>query len=177
MQKSSIHPSLFQSIPDSAPNEEWRVVPGLPRVHVSSMGRVLVDGNLRNLYPQYGQRAIRPYLTFGHQYKKWLVHRLVALAFLGPSTLFVNHRNGIKFDNRACNLEYVTHSENVRHAYALGLNEAVRAAARKLTEQQVRSIKSALRRRVSQRSLALRYHVNKHTIWRIAHATSWKHIV
>lgn len=43
------------------------------------------------------------------------VHRLVALAFLGPAPIDktdVNHINEIKTDDRICNLEYMTHAEN-----------------------------------------------------------------
>lgn len=57
------------------------------------------------------------------------VHRLVADAFLGPSHLMVNHRNGIKYDNRIENLEYVTNAQNVKHAYDTGLNANVAAQA------------------------------------------------
>jgi hypothetical protein len=51
------------------------------------------------------------------------VHRLVAETFI-PNHLkkkFVNHINGIKIDNRLENLEWVSHSENIRHAFLSGL--------------------------------------------------------
>jgi hypothetical protein len=52
--------------------------------------------------------------------KSYSVHRLVAIAFLGKpeqNNLDVNHRNGIKADNRPSNLEWCTRSENELHSY------------------------------------------------------------
>lgn len=52
---------------------------------------------------------------------QYRVHRLVALAFLGDSDLEVNHKNGVKDDNRVENLEYVTSKQNSVHAVEMGL--------------------------------------------------------
>lgn len=49
--------------------------------------------------------------------KMMSVHRLIALEFCeghSPDKV-VNHKNGIKTDNRAANLEWITQAENVIH--------------------------------------------------------------
>lgn len=70
-----------------------------------------------------------------------LVHCLVAEAFLGPvpDGFEVNHKHGIKTDNRDSEIEYLTHSENNLHSYRTGLKKprvdqmvAVRRKPRKI---------------------------------------------
>lgn len=57
------------------------------------------------------------------QRKQIAVHRLVAEAFIKriPDKNEINHIDGNKTNNSVDNLEWCTHTENVRHAFKTGL--------------------------------------------------------
>lgn len=55
--------------------------------------------------------------------KSFKVHRLVAKHFLKEVKIQVNHKNGIKTDNNADNLEFVTAHENIMHSWINGLSK------------------------------------------------------
>ena len=55
--------------------------------------------------------------------KRFRIHRLIAQAFIPNPNNFpeINHINGNKQDNSINNLEWCTHSYNMKEAYKLGL--------------------------------------------------------
>lgn len=109
--------------------EEWRPVPGYEdHYEVSSHGRVRRKlGHPR--HPDFGagyilggyetNGYIRCVLSKDNVQEYFMVHQLVALAWIGPCPegKETNHINGIRNFNRPSNLEYVTRSQNALHKF------------------------------------------------------------
>lgn len=70
-------------------------------------------------------------LLIDGQQKRMRVHRMVAMTFIeNPDNKpYVNHINGIRYDNNVENLEWVTQSENIQHAVRTGLMQNGRKKA------------------------------------------------
>lgn len=116
--------------------EIWKSVVGYEGLYeVSSLGNLKSLDRVKGMYGQlknYKGRDLKPNSNKGYlkqilhkdgERKYAQVHRLVAIAFLPnpENKQEVNHKNGIKTDNRVDNLEWVTTSENQKHAYISGL--------------------------------------------------------
>jgi hypothetical protein len=70
-------------------------------------------------------------LTIDGKPKNYRVHRLLATAFIpNPVGLpQINHKDGNPANNTLSNLEWCTVSQNLSHAYKLGLKQPTRKAA------------------------------------------------
>lgn len=90
---------------------------------VSNLGRVksLKYGKERILKPKNNPNGYSTVLLWKKRtYKSFLIHRLVAAAFLQNPNNFsiVNHINQDKKDNRVSNLEWCNHTYNIRYSWA-----------------------------------------------------------
>lgn len=122
----------------------------------------------------------RIHLTKNKKQRKFLIHRLVALAFIpNPENKpCVNHKNGIKTDINLDNLEWCTHKENTNHAILTGLLklEGERCNFSKLREFQVKEIRVLIKEGLSQREISEKYGIERSTVSVIKMNKSWRHL-
>ena len=169
----------------SSLSKEWA-----PIEHYEGIYRVSNFGDVHNLQRN---RYLKPrnersgylgfYLSKDGKKEHHMVHRLVLHAFgpPQPSTRHqCNHIDGDKLNNHISNLEWVTPSENRKHAFDIGINVPARGeqvSSSRLTETQVKRIRRVYAQGLqTQAALARYYQVHYMTIWNIIHRKNWKHI-
>jgi len=172
--------------------EIWKDIPNYEGLYqVSNLGRIKsLKRKVRSKGGSFKivkERFLRSWMNRGYSQvdlsknnktKAFSVHRIVMIAFIGESELDVNHKNGIKTDNRLENLEYCTKSENMLHAYKKGLQKPLlgeKHGSSKITEGQAKAIKYG-HKGMLQKDIAEIYGIGKSTVCQIRSGKLWPHI-
>lgn len=174
--------------------EVWRDIGGYEGYYqVSNMGRIMSVPRIDRLGRSIGgkilslgggrERYANVWLCIDGTNTCFQVHKLVMEAFVGPypPDMEVNHKNGIKRDNRLANLGYVTKSENSLHAHRVLMrgadNRGERHGMSVLLDDEVRSIRLLYGTgKYNYNMLAEFFGVDRMTVSRIAKGVGWTHI-
>lgn len=172
----------------SLPNELWLPVADTEgNYYVSNLGRILTT--------EYGQKKLTKVIKQSTHKNGYLVtrmkkesrvrplkvHRLVAQAFIpNPNNLpQVNHIDGIKTNNVVTNLEWVTGSENIKHAFAIGLSchKGSKHPQSILTEEQVKEIRLTYTiSNCTKTDFAKKYGIATQTLDNVLSGRTWSHV-
>lgn len=166
----------------SVSNENFRMhlvkIEDHPNYSVSKNGEVY--SHKRNKFMKQWNRG-KGYLAVEIDKKTYSVHRLVAVAFIPNPNPYkkkeVNHIDGNKHNNKASNLEWSTHQQNMKHAGEKHLmRKGVNHSSSTLNDLQVRIIRRSAQMGLTHKLIASIFEVNKATVTRIVNRQSWKHI-
>jgi len=158
--------------------------------NVFSVERIVVSGKNKKCVRKFERKEkaqrrdkygyFRVSLSKEGKVKVISVHRIVAMTFIeGNSNLTVNHIDGNKNNNHYKNLEFISSSENVKHAHKIGLSKPPKANVgtenkkSKLSEVQVRKIRNS---NLSSRKLGEIYNVHHSVIQGIKNGTRYFNI-
>lgn len=172
--------------------EEWRDVPGYEGFYqVSSFGAVrsldrvvfgakkqTVKGRLLSERDNgNGYKFVT--LWSGGRQENMYVHRLVLLAFSGPSEkgLSACHNDGDRSNNRLSNLRWDTtianHADKKIHGT---LRQGGRCYQAKLSDIDIQSIRRMLSAGFEQKEVAKLFGISQPSVSDIKHGRTWKHV-
>lgn len=180
-------------------NEIWKDVEEFDFLYqISNMGRLKSkERKVNSKIQKCGYRIISEKIKLaqdnGNGYKQYYiqinkirrlqyVHRLVANYFIPnlENKKQVNHKNGIKSDNRVGNLEWCTQSENTAHAVKNKLMKSGEDSVHsKLTKQNVLCIRRLYRinPKFSKSDVSRKLGVRDSTIHKIINNERWKNLL
>lgn len=172
-------------------NEIWKDIEGYEDLYqISNMGRVkslernllVKNGHYRKKNEAIMRQTSGPNgyhaicLRLNKKTKRFLVHRLVGIAFI-PNPLrkeTINHKDGVKNNNRLFNLEWATQAENLNHALITGLRRSRERSLKDIEALTVITFLSTHKRVM--KKLARHYMVSPSLISRIKKRETWSHM-
>lgn len=150
---------------------------GFPDYCITKNGKVYSLKSNRFLNLQYNDNGyVCVTLRVDRKTKTLRVHRLVALTFLKDSYFdgaHVNHKDGDKTNNDLSNLEWVTRSENMAHAYQEGL---VISKQHTLSDHTVHLICQTLEQGSRIPDVAKMFSIDKNLLYRIESGVAYNYI-
>lgn len=173
---------------DSMSVETWKLIPGYPGYEASTLGRIR---SIKEDDHGWGRKGwvLKPGVTWngrnvvvlcvtGMPKKSKSVHGLIAATFLGPRPYKyeINHKDGNPLNNAVDNLEYVTSSQNKKHAFAMGLNslKGERHNQVRLNLIQVRIIRR-IGNHITCKAIGEIFGVSESHVWGILKGKTWNY--
>lgn len=119
------------------------------------------------------------YYTVSLKHKRVSLHNVIAFMKYGEKAigLVVNHIDGIKTNNNPDNLEVITQSKNLKHAFTIGLRKDTGENhwCSKLNNEKVKEIKQLFNDGMQLNKIAEVYGIDETTVSRAIKGKSWKH--
>ena len=162
--------------------EVFRDIPEHKNYSISNKGRVWSKKRDKFLIPSVNSSNYKKVVLNG---KNCYVHRLVAQTFCpNPNELKeVNHIDGNKWNNNYVNLEWVSKSENAKHAFDLGLRTVsgytrykVAHSAHRFTSDEIEEIKQLYYDGMSKQEIANKFNCYSSTICNIINGKTYREI-
>lgn len=152
-------------------------IEGYETYHVNEFGVVLNSLTGRILKPDLNSAGYqRITLMVNSKRLRMTVHRIVALTHLSDTyrdNLVVNHKDGNKLNNHYKNLEWITSSENRKHAFK---NKLCKRPNSRLSDNEVHDICSALQAGHPARNICDHFNIPEHVLYDIRSRRYYKDI-
>lgn len=171
------------SILQEKSNVQYLPVPKFPGYWAGDDGSIW--SNKKN-----GFRRLKPYILRGYEYiplrkdnrkHKIRVHKIILECFVGkaPKGMITRHLNGIKTDNRLCNLKWGTHKENEADKTIHGTRffpVGERNGSAKIVADQAREVMRLWDEGFSKKNIASTLEISKGIVSQVVTGASWTHL-